>query len=95
MDRKEESYTIGDTVKKTQYYAKMYPNWKIEEGVILDIDMKTISDDKLTTPERGRYRARYTYQPWYPIFDMVIECKDPSDGHSYMLRVSQFDFNKD
>ena len=84
-----EAYNIGDTVKKTPEYAVKYSGIKSNEGVIVSVKMKLVSDDVLATSDRARYRARYTYQEKYPVFEMIINC----NGTHYL--VSQFGFNKD
>ena len=86
---KEEKYSVGDLLKKTEMYAANYPQWKVNEGKLISVRAKSIPDDILAAVDRAMYRFRYGAQTKYPIFELFIST---SDGDRL---VSQFGFNKD
>jgi hypothetical protein len=86
---KTESYAIGDLVKKTKDCLARYPKWEGTEGTVFSVRMHLIQDASLSSTAREKFRARYTIQEKYPMFELTVNC----EGTLHM--VSQFDFNKD
>lgn len=68
-----ENISVGDKVKITDYYKDNYPNWKITEGIVVELGNKQkINIKSLVKEQRSVYVSIYGEKDVYEIQEMTI-----------------------
>lgn len=72
-----ENISVGDKVKITDYYKDNYPNWKITEGIVVELGNKQkINVKSLVKEQRSVYVSIYGEKDVYEIQEITVRVND-------------------